>query len=354
VPTDDSKNEDFDDIARELRELRARAGGPSYAEIGSRIAQARQQRGVPTTASLPARTTVYDAFRTGRSRVNAALVGEIARALGADESAAAAWEARCGRAQSARRTAAGKPAPAQKTDARHTETTLAEAPLRDPQATRAVASAAARHRGWWVALLLIGCVALNVSGHAAVSALTLPLFLDMVGTAVAALAIGPWSAVMVAVASTLAVSLADTADALPFGLVNVAGALVWGYGVRVLSVGRPLPRFLALNLVAGVVCTVIAVPILMTMFGGDLGHASDDIADGLLASGEELAPAVFTANLLTSLADKLLTGFIALAVIGLLPARLVGIDRMGSIIGRVTAEGPRRAADTRTDAALPV
>jgi energy-coupling factor transport system substrate-specific component len=336
VPADDRTNDDFDDIARSLRELRARAGGPSYAEIGSRIALARIERGVPVSASVPARTTVYDAFRLGRSRINAALVGEIVRALGADDAEAEGWETRCGLAQKARHAAPARPTPP---------------PVRQT-AAQPVTQPAAQHSALWTAILLVGCVVLNFSGSAAVATLGLPLFLDMIGTAVAAMAFGPWWGVLVAAGSTAVETVSGTTDSLPFGLVNIAGALAWGYGVRAFGGARSLPRFFALSLIVGVVCTIVSVPVLMTVFGGETGHASDQIAEGLVASGEELAPAVFTANLLTSLADKLISGFIALAVIGLLPARMLKHDLVGSMVGRMATGESRRDGETRTDAAL--
>lgn len=337
MPTDDRTNDDFDDIAKSLRELRARAGGPSYAEIGSRIALARIERGVPVSASVPARTTVYDAFRLGRSRINAALVGEIVRALGADDAEAEGWETRCGLAQKARHAAPARPTP----------------PPVKQTAAQPVKQTAAHRPALWTAILLVGCVVLNFSGSAAVATLGLPLFLDMIGTAVAAMAFGPWWGVLVAAGSTAVETVCGTTDSLPFGLVNTAGALAWGYGVRAFGGARSLPRFFALSLIVGVVCTIVSVPVLMTVFGGETGHASDQIAEGLVASGEELAPAVFTANLLTSLADKLISGFIALAVIGLLPARMLKHDLVGSMVGRMATGESRRDGETRTDAALP-
>ncbi len=353
MPTDDLTNDDFDDIAKSLRELRARAGGPSYAEIGSRIALARIERGVPVSASVPARTTVYDAFRLGRSRINAALVGEIVRALGADDAEAEGWETRCGLAQKARHAAPARPPlpPVKQTAAQPVQQTAAQ-PVQQT-AAQPVQQTAAHRPALWTAILLVGCVVLNFSGSAAVATLGLPLFLDMIGTAVAAMAFGPWWGVLVAAGSTAVETVCGTTDPLPFGLVNIAGALAWGYGVRAFGGARSLPRFFALSLIVGVVCTIVSVPVLMTVFGGETGHASDQIAEGLVASGEELAPAVFTANLLTSLADKLISGFIALAVIGLLPARMLKHDLVGSMVGRMATGESRRDGETRTDAALP-
>ncbi|MGB9034947.1 MAG: hypothetical protein WCC45_10560, partial [Paeniglutamicibacter sp.] len=64
----------YDEIAQDLQQLRFAAGDVSYAEIVRRIAAHRERNGVDAGNARPARTTVYDAFRTGRTRVNPHLV----------------------------------------------------------------------------------------------------------------------------------------------------------------------------------------------------------------------------------------------------------------------------------------
>lgn len=67
----------LDDLAAYLRRLRGWAGHPSFTQLVARINAGR--------AYGPAgRTTVYDCFRSGRKRVDADLVSEIAAALGLD------------------------------------------------------------------------------------------------------------------------------------------------------------------------------------------------------------------------------------------------------------------------------
>ncbi len=81
----------FDQIAGDLQARRAAAGSPSYAEIALRIARIRELRGGAEAHSRPARTTVYDAFREGRRRMDTALVLDIVRALGASEAEVDEW-----------------------------------------------------------------------------------------------------------------------------------------------------------------------------------------------------------------------------------------------------------------------
>ncbi|MER8024685.1 hypothetical protein [Glutamicibacter protophormiae] len=90
VPT-----EAFDAIARDLQALRIEAGDVPYAEIVRRIGKLRERAGVGAAAARPARTTVYDVFRLGRTRINAKLVGEIVQALGCSPEEAETWERRC-------------------------------------------------------------------------------------------------------------------------------------------------------------------------------------------------------------------------------------------------------------------
>lgn len=74
----------LDDLSLALRTLRAGAGAPSYSEIVRRVAAVRARRGVPAPERTPGRITVYDCFRTGRRRMDAELLSDVVRALGAD------------------------------------------------------------------------------------------------------------------------------------------------------------------------------------------------------------------------------------------------------------------------------
>lgn len=85
------------DVAEQLRELRALAGSPSYAEIARRIGHRRGAEGRPPAP--PARATVYDCFRTDRRRLDVELVVEIVRALGGDDAEDTRFRHMCAAAQ---------------------------------------------------------------------------------------------------------------------------------------------------------------------------------------------------------------------------------------------------------------
>ncbi len=111
----------------------------------------------------------------------------------------------------------------------------------------------------------------------------------------------------------------SAAISLPFAVVNIAGALVWGYGVRRWGLGRSLGRFFSLNVLVALVCTLIAVPVLVLVFGGSAGHEQDTLTATFFEMTHTLAVAVGFSNLLTSVGDKMISGFLALVVISTLP-----------------------------------
>ncbi|GEP37581.1 hypothetical protein NPS01_12440 [Nocardioides psychrotolerans] len=288
----------WDPLALELQALRTSAGDPSFAEIARRVSEQRLARDVSPHAARVARTTVYDAFRTGRARVNLELVRDISTALGASDADVDAWVTRC-------------------RDVQQPEPHQATAPAPPPVPPTSVRESV---------LLMAACLGINLLGRLFVDFLDLPIHLDMVGTAIAAIALGPWRGAAVGASTNVVGALLSGAASLPFALVNVAGALAWGYGVRRFGLGRTLPRFLALNVMVAGISTLLAVPILVGLYGGSAGNGQDAITATFMALTDQLIVSVGFSNLLVSLADKLFSGFVALVVISTLPAGL----RLGS------------------------
>lgn len=329
--------ETLDELTAALRGLRAEAGYPSFSDIVLAIARQREARGIPREAARPGRTTVYDAFQPGRRRIDPRLVGEIVRALGVDEETALEWEDRC---RAARRNTRRAPVATQPEQTERVE--LAEPTERSPDEpagpTAPPAQPASPHTSepsaparspQWIALFVALSVVINMVGRLLVTVLDLPLHLDMVGTALAAIAVGPWTAVVVAVLSSVAGVPVNGPVSLIFMPVSIAGGLVWGYGVHRFGLGRTLGRFFGLTIVTAVVCSLIAVPLLL-LAGGSVGHGDDvtvDVARSLLGS---LPLAILLSNVIYSVADKVLSAFLALAMVDALPGaagttRAVGV-----------------------------
>lgn len=303
----------FDQIAGDLQARRAAAGAPSYAEIALRIAKLRELRGGPDAQSRPARTTVYDAFREGRRRMDTALVLDIVRALGATEAEVDEWAERCRTAH-----AGAAPTPVREpASAPEPEPEPAPEPPPPPPAPPTVNAAL---------LLCLGCLAINLFGRWMVNVLEIPLYLDMVGTAVAAIILGPWWGAGVGVSTNfLGVGLSGY-DSIPFAVVNVAGALVWGYGVRRFKMGSTIPRFFGLSAISALCCSMLAVPIILAL-NGETGNGADDVRVIIQDVVNSLWLAVASSNIITSLADKTISGAVALLAVDVLPWSVVASMR---------------------------
>jgi energy-coupling factor transport system substrate-specific component len=310
-----------DDAAALLRGLRTAAGKPSYAELVRRVMSQRMARGMSEWEARVGRTTVYDTFRPGRRALDLDLITELVRALhGSDEDLAQCLAGQ----QSA--PASSLPEP------KEAEVVVAPPdPMGVPTETELAATPHPRLTPGVRVVFLLGCVALNLAGRVLVNTTHLPLYLDMVGTAVAALLLGPWSGAGVGVATSLAGVPIDGWVSLPFAGVEVVGALIWGYGISRLQLGRTVPRFFLLNVVVAVCCSVVAVPIIVWVDHGVTGSGADHLTQTMRMVWHNLLAAVAAQNLLTSLADKLITGFVALTIIETIPARLVPHRRTGTL-----------------------
>src|SRR3546814_629410 len=169
--------------------------------------------------------------------------------------------------------------------------------------------------------LMVLCLVINQTGNLLTQFLPFVLYLDMIGTAIAAVVLGPWHGALVGLATSFTVIPQTGHEAAYFAVVNVAGALLWGYGVRSGRV-RTIARYLLLCCLVGFVCTVLATIVILIVFeGGRSGHGSDNLVVALRDRGSSLVVAVFSTNLLASLVDKILSGLLALVAVDVLATR---------------------------------
>ena len=302
----------LDRIAEDLQRLRADNGCVSYQEIVSRITKAREAKGMAPAVARIARTTVYDCFRTGRTRINPELVGEIVSVLTSDDEQAEQWVQRCKTAQ----TNGGK------SSAKERERQEITWSLPDP-----------RPRSFWFNLLVtLACVWANLlfafwtryffKDH-------FPLYVDMIGVAVVAMVLSTRWGVVAAVMSQVFGLLWGPSSwhNFMFVFVAVAGALVWGLGIHRFHMARSFLRYIGLNVIAGIVCSMVAIPVLLIFFGGSMEMlSSQSMADALMAAGRQFVVSMFSANLVVSLADKLLAGIVALILAGTVFKRYAPTD----------------------------
>jgi len=126
----------------------------------------------------------------------------------------------------------------------------------------------------YIYALVPAAVALNIVGSYINGLLNLPTFLDMIGTAVVAMTVGPWWGALAGAATNLINGFISGPIGIPFAACNVVGALVWGYGVR-WGMGKSFIRYFILSILTAFFVTLMAVPIYVFIFGGATGHFAD-------------------------------------------------------------------------------
>jgi energy-coupling factor transport system substrate-specific component len=173
-----------------------------------------------------------------------------------------------------------------------------------------------------VVTLVPAAAALDIVGGYLNGLLSLPTYLDTIGTCVAAIVLGPWWGAAAGILANIGGAVYLGPTNIPFGLANALAAVLWGYGVRSLLLGRNPYTYFGLNAVVGVAVGALGALIALVVFGGTTGHASDAITAALVQAGEALRDAVLTSSVLTSLGDKIIAGFVGLAIIRALPSSL--------------------------------
>jgi hypothetical protein len=160
-------------------------------------------------------------------------------------------------------------------------------------------------------------VAVNFLANWVAGLLRLPIYLDTVGTFLGAVLLGPWWGALVGVLTNVVGMVPNGASNLLFAPVNVAAALIWGYGIRSLGLGRRSVTFFLVAVVVGLVTGLVATPIVLYVFGGATGHPSDLITAALSSFGLERAALV--SNMLSSVPDKVISAYLGLAITAALP-----------------------------------
>jgi len=179
-----------------------------------------------------------------------------------------------------------------------------------------------------VVALIPMAVAVNYIANLATRVTGVPLYLDTVGTFLAAVLLGPWWGALTGLLTNAVPVLLPPNDVanLLFAPVNVVAALVWGYALRPLGLGRSAIGFFLVAVLVGVVTGILATPIVLFLFGGSTGHPSDLITAAFASFGLERAALV--SNMLSSVPDKVISAYLGLAITAALPTTVLAEVRL--------------------------
>lgn len=167
--------------------------------------------------------------------------------------------------------------------------------------------------GMMTVLLIPICIAINFVGGQIVTLLKLPVYLDVIGTILAAALTGPVVGAIVGLVTNLILGITNPV-LIPFALVNVAVGVVAGLCAK--RGGFKTIKGTALtSLAIWAIVQITAVPLTVILFGGVAGGGSSVITGFFLAAGKGIWEAVFSQSIIVETVDKIISAFIAFFII---------------------------------------
>lgn len=174
------------------------------------------------------------------------------------------------------------------------------------------------------ALVLIPiAVGINLIGGTLCATLKLPLFMDMIGTIIAAVLAGPWVAALVGLLTNIFLAIVSNPVYLPYALVSIGSGLVTGYMVRAGSFKKVWGVILTW-LACTVVSVIIASTITIVLFGGATGVTGSSVLTAtLIAATKEIVGSVFASSMIENLIDRGIAFLIAYLLVKKIPSRFL-------------------------------
>jgi len=168
--------------------------------------------------------------------------------------------------------------------------------------------------------LMAVAIVLNIVVGQVVSTLKLPVFLDSIGTMLAALLAGPWVGGLTGLLTNLIWGLISDPVAAAFAPVAMVIGIVAGLCAKY---GLFKTWWLAAlsGVIVAVALSIVAIPVRVYMFGGITGSGADFITAYLLATGRDLFGSVIITVISSNLLDKIVTALLAWGVVKGLPRR---------------------------------
>lgn len=170
-------------------------------------------------------------------------------------------------------------------------------------------------------VFLAFCASLNVGIGAIVGIVKLPIYLDSIGTFIAA-ALGGWLyGSIVGVLAVVIAAVAITPTAPAYAGTAIVIALCVSILVRYKFL-KSLPITIVGGLIVGIFTAIVSAPVTTYLYGGVSLAGADALTAFFKAMGNTLIESVILGGLATDPIDKLVTSLIALSLLRALPKRL--------------------------------
>lgn len=171
--------------------------------------------------------------------------------------------------------------------------------------------------------LMAMLVALNVAIGGIVHVTKMPIFLDAIGTILAALLLGLRPAVIVGVLSFVVTSVVINPVYIWFIGTQAIIAMFIYWVASQYSAFLSLKRVIIVGVLLGIVAGIVSAPVIVWVFKGVSGSGRDLITAVLLSTGQQIYNAVILSGAASEPIDKLLQVLAAFSILKALPKRLL-------------------------------
>ena len=170
-------------------------------------------------------------------------------------------------------------------------------------------------------VLISAAVVINIVGGQIAHFLSIPLYLDSIGTILVAVLAGPIAGGIAGALTNVIWGLILNPIALAFVPVALVTGVVAGWFARA-GWFRTWWQSLIAGALIAIPGTIVAVPIIVFLFGGVTGGGPDYAVAYLAAVGSSIVKSVAFSNLGVNIVDKGATALVAWIVTSRLPVRL--------------------------------
>jgi energy-coupling factor transport system substrate-specific component len=170
-----------------------------------------------------------------------------------------------------------------------------------------------------LAIVAVG-IGINIVGGTLASTLKIPLFLDSIGTMLAAVLMGPWLGALTGLLSNVFQGIITSPTTIPFGIVNAVIGLVVGF----IALKRGFSDYVTpilVGVILAVLAPAIGAPIAVYVFGGLTGGGVDILYGILLGATNRIFSSAFLARIPTNFIDKTVSAYLVMLIFKSLPAQ---------------------------------
>jgi energy-coupling factor transport system substrate-specific component len=171
-----------------------------------------------------------------------------------------------------------------------------------------------------LALIPVG-IAINYVGKSLAQAVSFPLFVDSIGTILAAALAGPWVGAITGLFTNLIYGVTIRPTAAPYGIVNAAFGLVVGYAAY-RGWFKSVWHAAGVGVVLAFVGTILSAPITVYLFGGIAGSGDQWLVAYFMATGNSILASVLKTSFIVEPIDKVVSAVVAYYVTQALPIGL--------------------------------